>query len=153
MGHPPLSRARIAKRRLQASAVWSLRGVSVAAWPRCNTWNQTIDFIIIRQMGRGFTPRRAGADPLLDRGPQAHPRPGQWDNNAGRHRPACDAVDREAAVVADLGKIGKKPSQHLAPHKFLDDDESERVADERRRAQTIEIEEVQAPLRALRPCE
>jgi hypothetical protein len=71
---------------------------------------------------------------------------GQGGDKPAESRPAGDAVGREAAVAADLRKISKKPGQHLAPHKFLDDDEIERVADERRRAQTIEIEDVQALL-------
>src|SRR6266851_3817076 len=99
-----------------------------------------------RQQGRPAA--EIDAELVLDR--MAQCRTGQRGDETGESRSACETVDREAAVAADLGKIGEQRGQRLAPHKLLDDDEIERVADKRRHTQTIEIEEVQAPLRTLR---
>src|SRR5439155_7546508 len=84
------------------------------------------------------------AELVLDRIAQLRAR--QCADEAGESRPAREALGWKAAVAADLGKIGEQCGQHLAPHKLLDHDKIEGLTDQRRRAQTIEIEEVQAPL-------
>src|SRR5271157_1533516 len=79
----------------------------------------------------------------------AQRRPGQRRGETGERRPIFEAVDRKAAVTADLRKVGHERGQLVAAQKLLDDDKIERVAAKRRRAQAIEIEDAQAGLQSI----
>src|SRR6516162_9921786 len=92
-----------------------------------------------RQQGRAIA--QVDAELLLDRAAQLGT--GQRGDEPGETRPIFQTLDRIAAVPPDLRKITDQRCQHVAPQKFLDDDEFERVADERCGAQTVEIEDVQ----------
>src|SRR5271169_3612452 len=95
-----------------------------------------------RQQDRSIA--QVDAELLLDRAAQLGT--GQRGGEPRETRPIFQTLDWIAAVTADLRKIADQRRHHLAPQKLLDDDEFERVADERCGAQAVEIEDAQ-PLR------
>jgi hypothetical protein len=91
------------------------------------------------------------AELLLDRAAQLGTP--QRGDEVRETAPIFQTLNRIAAVTADLRKIGEKRRQHIAPQKLLYDDEIERVVDERRCMQAIEIEDAQPSLQFCDPGE